>query len=148
MIDGLVALQSSVDAARCALRVTSKPVANVISARATLTNAALVYLTTETKCVKFLKGRVEAAKVEIGKLEQEFSRYCTCTWGFQAPGCWGWWDVFLASVFLPAPESCMCIPRCLRHGERSLRSIRASAVLTLACLEFPSHMRPDTLSPL
>ncbi len=103
MIDGLVALQSSVDAARCALRVTSKPVANVISARATLTNAALVYLTTETKCVKFLKGRVEAAKVEIGKLEQEFSRYCTCTWGFQAPGCWGRWDVSLASVCLPAP---------------------------------------------
>ena len=123
MIDGLVALQSSVDAARCALRVTSKPVANVISARATLTNAALVYLTTETKCVKFLKGRVEAAKVEIGKLEQEFSRYCTCTCAVQAPGCLGWWDVFLASVFLPAPESCMSIPHCLRHGERSLRSI-------------------------
>ena len=42
--------------------------ATVVSARASFTNSVLVYLLAEKRCLAFLRQRLAAARVEVGKL--------------------------------------------------------------------------------
>ena len=81
IVDSLVGLRSDLTHEKCALKVSSKvpnAAATVVAARASFTNAALVYLQAEKRCLAFLRQRLAAARTEVNKLAEESSRLGMC----------------------------------------------------------------------